>query len=165
MYDGNDVIAKARTGTGKTLSFALPLIEILRQKPNSTRGRAPRVIIMAPTRELARQVSHLQICHAADIRVRPRVNLKPLRRSCPHSVFMEEHLTKHKVPRLSLGLLVPQAICDSHLTMQNPLCDKASMFLWGHQDASRIIWNVAHYPLPRSSMPTPFSLSLARAFL
>ena len=55
IYDGKDVIGKARTGTGKTLSFALPLIEIMNKKPQTTRGRAPRVLVMAPTRELARQ--------------------------------------------------------------------------------------------------------------
>ena len=56
VYDGKDVMAKAKTGTGKTLSFALPLIEILSKAPSSVRGRSPRVLVMAPTRELARQV-------------------------------------------------------------------------------------------------------------
>jgi superfamily II DNA/RNA helicase len=56
VYDGKDVIAKARTGTGKTLSFALPLIETLNKNPITTPGRTPRVLVMAPTRELARQV-------------------------------------------------------------------------------------------------------------
>ena len=56
MYDGKDVIAKARTGTGKTLSFALPLVEQMNQKLSAVRGRAPRILVMAPTRELARQV-------------------------------------------------------------------------------------------------------------
>ena len=57
VYDGKDLIAKARTGTGKTLSFALPLVERLNQKVSAVRGRAPRILVMAPTRELARQVS------------------------------------------------------------------------------------------------------------
>lgn len=56
IYEGKDVIGKAKTGTGKTLSFALPLVEVMTKKPLSTRGRAPRVLVMAPTRELARQV-------------------------------------------------------------------------------------------------------------
>ncbi|XP_064617477.1 nucleolar RNA helicase 2-like isoform X2 [Liolophura sinensis] len=58
VYAGHDVIAQARTGTGKTLSFALPLVEKLQKKEvKDKRGRPPKVLVMAPTRELARQVS------------------------------------------------------------------------------------------------------------
>nr|CAB3236960.1 nucleolar RNA helicase 2 [Phallusia mammillata] len=57
VFDGEDLIAQARTGTGKTLSFALPLIEKLLSKNfKRTRGRAPQVLVMTPTRELAIQV-------------------------------------------------------------------------------------------------------------
>ena len=52
---GRDLIGRARTGTGKTLAFALPILSKL--TPNRDRGRNPRAIIMAPTRELAKQVS------------------------------------------------------------------------------------------------------------
>ncbi|XP_067939697.1 ATP-dependent RNA helicase DDX50-like isoform X2 [Watersipora subatra] len=58
VLEGKDVIAKARTGTGKTLAFALPLIEKLeREKPAVMRGRPPRVLVLAPTRELVNQVA------------------------------------------------------------------------------------------------------------
>ncbi len=53
--EGRDLIGRARTGTGKTLAFALPILSKL--TPNRERGRGPRAIIMAPTRELAKQVS------------------------------------------------------------------------------------------------------------
>lgn len=44
IYDGKDVIAQARTGTGKTFSFALPLIEKLQSvSEDGRRGRAPKV--------------------------------------------------------------------------------------------------------------------------
>jgi len=57
IYDGKDVIGRARTGQGKTLAFSLPIIEKLRStKRTKARGRSPAVIIMAPTRELAKQV-------------------------------------------------------------------------------------------------------------
>ena len=57
IYDGKDVIGRARTGQGKTLAFSLPIIEKLRMtKRTKVRGRSPAVIIMAPTRELAKQV-------------------------------------------------------------------------------------------------------------
>jgi len=56
LFDGKNVIARARTGTGKTLSFALPMIELFKKDRNSNPGRRPRGLIIAPTRELAIQV-------------------------------------------------------------------------------------------------------------
>jgi hypothetical protein len=54
---GNDVVGRARTGCGKTLAFVLPVVQRLMSiKHNTTaRGRAPAVIVLAPTRELAKQ--------------------------------------------------------------------------------------------------------------
>eukprot|EP00074_Homo_sapiens_P094526 XP_016872399.1 nucleolar RNA helicase 2 isoform X2 [Homo sapiens] len=58
VYSGKDLIAQARTGTGKTFSFAIPLIEKLHgELQDRKRGRAPQVLVLAPTRELANQVS------------------------------------------------------------------------------------------------------------
>ncbi|TWW68196.1 Nucleolar RNA helicase 2 [Takifugu flavidus] len=58
VYDGEDVIAQARTGTGKTFSFAIPLVEKLqRDSAGPARGRAPKVLVLTPTRELAIQVA------------------------------------------------------------------------------------------------------------
>ncbi|PVV01792.1 hypothetical protein BB560_003778, partial [Smittium megazygosporum] len=58
ISQGKDVLARARTGTGKTLAFSLPIANKLMQKDCSRiRGRSPRTVIMAPTRELAKQVS------------------------------------------------------------------------------------------------------------
>lgn len=58
VYSGKDLIAQARTGTGKTFSFAIPLIEkLLGEMQDRKRGRAPQVLVLAPTRELANQVS------------------------------------------------------------------------------------------------------------
>ncbi|WP_259780005.1 DEAD/DEAH box helicase [Aestuariispira ectoiniformans] len=50
-----DVLGCAQTGTGKTASFTLPMIEILSQ--GRARARMPRSVILAPTRELAAQVA------------------------------------------------------------------------------------------------------------
>jgi len=58
IMDGKDLMGRARTGMGKTLAFALPVIELLlADKRPRARGRAPRVVCMAPTRELAKQVA------------------------------------------------------------------------------------------------------------
>jgi ATP-dependent RNA helicase RhlE len=55
--EGRDVLATAQTGTGKTLSFLIPIIEML-QKPESQRmeGLGAQALIVLPTRELAMQV-------------------------------------------------------------------------------------------------------------
>lgn len=50
-----DVLGLAQTGTGKTASFTLPMIDILAN--GKAKARMPRSLILAPTRELAAQVS------------------------------------------------------------------------------------------------------------
>ena len=57
LLDGFNLVGRARTGCGKTLAFVLPIVERLGQNPNRQHGRAPRVIVLAPTRELAKQAS------------------------------------------------------------------------------------------------------------
>jgi superfamily II DNA/RNA helicase len=52
---GNDLIGQARTGTGKTLGFGVPLLNRL-QLPGG-KGALPQALVVAPTRELAVQVS------------------------------------------------------------------------------------------------------------
>jgi len=52
----SDVQAAAQTGTGKTAAFVLPILHRLAQSPIRVSARAPRCLIVAPTRELAAQV-------------------------------------------------------------------------------------------------------------
>ena len=52
---GRDILGCAQTGTGKTGSFIMPMIEILNS--GKSKSRMPRSLILAPTRELAMQVS------------------------------------------------------------------------------------------------------------
>ena len=62
MLAGTDVIAKAPTGTGKTMAFGIPIIE--RIDPES---EAVQAVILAPTRELAMQITDemrdIAVCH------------------------------------------------------------------------------------------------------
>ncbi|GGC05741.1 ATP-dependent RNA helicase RhlE [Marinobacterium zhoushanense] len=53
---GHDLIAEAQTGTGKTASFALPMIERLSKQPGNPEYREIRGLVLVPTRELAIQV-------------------------------------------------------------------------------------------------------------
>lgn len=52
LLDGDDVLGQAQTGTGKTAAFALPLLSRLDIKQTN-----PQILVLAPTRELAIQVS------------------------------------------------------------------------------------------------------------
>jgi ATP-dependent RNA helicase RhlE len=52
---GADVVARAQTGTGKTAAFGLPMIDRLSSRPKRD-PRAPRALVLVPTRELAAQV-------------------------------------------------------------------------------------------------------------
>src|SRR5579872_563815 len=52
---GRDVLGCAQTGTGKTASFVLPMIDML--AAGRARARMPRSLILEPTRELATQVA------------------------------------------------------------------------------------------------------------
>ncbi|KAL5744439.1 hypothetical protein ACOSQ2_027555 [Xanthoceras sorbifolium] len=61
ILDGSDLVGRARTGQGKTLAFVLPILESLMNGPakaskNTGYGRAPSVLVLLPTRELAKQV-------------------------------------------------------------------------------------------------------------
>ncbi|MFN9367328.1 MAG: DEAD/DEAH box helicase, partial [Planctomycetia bacterium] len=53
---GRDLFGCAQTGTGKTAAFALPLIERLLSSPRQRTPRRCRVLVLAPTRELASQI-------------------------------------------------------------------------------------------------------------
>jgi superfamily II DNA/RNA helicase len=51
VLDGRDVLAKSPTGSGKTIAFAAPIVDLL-----DSNGRKPSALILAPTRELVSQI-------------------------------------------------------------------------------------------------------------
>jgi ATP-dependent RNA helicase RhlE len=57
LLDGRDLIGIAQTGTGKTAAFGLPMLQRLTATPAPRRPMRPRALILAPTRELASQIS------------------------------------------------------------------------------------------------------------
>jgi ATP-dependent RNA helicase DeaD len=63
---GVDVIGQAKTGTGKTASFAIPLIEML-EAP----GHGPQAMVLAPTRELVQQIvgEFEKLAHGQDVSI------------------------------------------------------------------------------------------------
>ncbi len=60
--DGQDLIGQAKTGTGKTLGFGIPLLQHIqapaeRDNPSDSRGAFPQALVVVPTRELCIQVA------------------------------------------------------------------------------------------------------------
>jgi ATP-dependent RNA helicase DDX21 len=56
IAEQKDCLVQAYTGTGKTLAFSIPIVELLQNDTSVklTRGRPPRVLALAPTRELSK---------------------------------------------------------------------------------------------------------------
>jgi len=59
IMKGEDVLAIAQTGTGKTAAFAIPVIDLLHNQKVSSRSEGIRCIVMVPTRELAIQITEV----------------------------------------------------------------------------------------------------------
>jgi ATP-dependent RNA helicase RhlE len=56
VMQGRDLLGCAQTGTGKTAAFALPILHRL-SEPSTAKRHGPRVLVLAPTRELAMQIT------------------------------------------------------------------------------------------------------------
>jgi len=57
ILQGKDLIGIAQTGTGKTAAYVLPILQLMSQSPRHIIPGAPRVLVLAPTRELAAQIN------------------------------------------------------------------------------------------------------------
>ncbi len=69
ILGGRDVLAGAQTGTGKTAGFVLPLLQLL----GNAQSQRPRVLVLAPTRELAAQVAQSARDYGAHKQLRVQV--------------------------------------------------------------------------------------------
>lgn len=59
VMKGEDVLAIAQTGTGKTAAFAIPVVDKLHRMKSSSRSEGIRCVVMVPTRELAIQIAEV----------------------------------------------------------------------------------------------------------
>ena len=64
ILNGEDVLAIAQTGTGKTLAFALPIVQKIHSFKSSKRSYGIKCLVLVPTRELAKQIGEVvaKIC-------------------------------------------------------------------------------------------------------
>ncbi len=70
---GRDILGRCRTGFGKTLAFALPLLARLLESGKQRERNAPRAVVLVPTRELANQVCAVIAPLAATLNMRTAV--------------------------------------------------------------------------------------------
>jgi ATP-dependent RNA helicase RhlE len=73
LIEGRDLLGIAQTGTGKTAAFALPLLHRLAATKQARVPRSPRALILAPTRELARQIDERARAYGRSLSIRTAV--------------------------------------------------------------------------------------------
>jgi ATP-dependent RNA helicase RhlE len=110
VLSGRDLLAAAQTGTGKTAAFALPILHRLHADNAAPQGpRAPRVLVLVPTRELAAQVEESFRHYGARLAQRtllvfggvsPKPQIEGLRRGCDIIVATPGRLLDHLQERV-----------------------------------------------------------------
>jgi superfamily II DNA/RNA helicase len=119
LREGHDLLVSAQTGSGKTAAFLLPALERLAEPSTGPRG-APRVLVLAPTRELAMQVEQAALRYGRGLRRLRTVSLiggapfGPQLRRLADGVDLvvatpgrlADHLERGRVDLSAVGLLV-----------------------------------------------------------
>ncbi len=117
VLSGVDLLARAQTGTGKTAAFGLPVIERLSSDAGGDR-RAPRALVLVPTRELAVQVHQALCSYAASTSLRVGAifggvamggQVQTLRRGCDIVVATPGRLLDH-MQRRTIDLSAVQSL-------------------------------------------------------
>lgn len=76
LMSGQSVVGVSETGSGKTLTYALPLLHLLKELENSknavTERSTPRALVLVPTRDLGEQVAKVFKTYTHDTRLRVR---------------------------------------------------------------------------------------------
>src|ERR1700752_5348797 len=71
ILQGKDIFGCAQTGTGKTAAFSLPILQLLKERKSTTNGQTViKALILAPTRELAIQISESIQAYGANFGLR-----------------------------------------------------------------------------------------------
>ena len=104
LLKGRDVVGIAQTGTGKTAAFVLPLLSLLATKPSRPAPRTARVLILAPTRELAAQIADSVRTYGSHMRpsvavvvggVKPGAQIKQMSRGVDFLIATPGRLLDH----------------------------------------------------------------------
>ncbi len=73
LLEGHDLLGIAQTGTGKTAAFSLPILHYLAKNPLRAAPLEPRVLILAPTRELSSQIKESVIAYGKGLHLKTAV--------------------------------------------------------------------------------------------
>jgi ATP-dependent RNA helicase RhlE len=68
---GRDILGLAQTGTGKTMAFGLPMIDLLKGTPEKRQPKSVKALVLAPTRELVNQIADnlMPLTRAVSLRI------------------------------------------------------------------------------------------------
>ncbi|KAG8441016.1 hypothetical protein GDO86_006669 [Hymenochirus boettgeri] len=134
--EGKDLLARARTGSGKTAAYAIPVIQSLLQAKMSVSEQAIRVLILVPTKELGQQVlqmiRQLTVYCARDIRVADISGHADI--SAQRPILMEKPDIVVGTPSRVLTHMTQQTICVRD-TLQALVIDEADLvFSFGFEE-------------------------------
>uniref|UniRef100_A0A7C9CK08 RNA helicase n=1 Tax=Opuntia streptacantha TaxID=393608 RepID=A0A7C9CK08_OPUST len=149
ILEGKDVVARAKTGSGKTFAYLLPLLQKLFSDSGSNNKLAPTAFVLVPTRELCHQVytelmSLIELCRAQlkVAQLTSAMSSSDLKTALwgPPDVVVSTPACIHTC--LSAASLQPKAIQES-LSML--ILDEADLLLsYGYEDDLRAL--TAHVP-------------------
>ncbi len=118
FLDGSDIIACAKTGSGKTAAYLIPIIEMLSKEKDSC------ALVVSPTRELAQQISQVFISLSKDFNIKPAL--------LTGGKMMQAQLRRLKQnPRFISG--TPGRIND-HISRKTFPLDKIKYVVWDETD-------------------------------
>ncbi|MEE6516876.1 hypothetical protein FKM82_026697 [Ascaphus truei] len=134
--EGKDLLARARTGSGKTAAYSIPIIQNLLQAKMSVSEQATRVLILVPTKELGQQVQKMirqltSYC-ARDVRVADISGQADI--SAQRPILMEKPDIVVGTPSRVLSHMTQQTLCLRD-TLQALVIDEADLiFSFGFEE-------------------------------
>ncbi|OCT86578.1 probable ATP-dependent RNA helicase DDX56 [Xenopus laevis] len=134
--EGKDLLARARTGSGKTAAYSIPIIQNLLQGKMTVSEQAIRVLILVPTKELGQQVQQmirqLTVYCARDIKVADISGQADI--SAQRPILMEKPDIVVGTPSRVLTHMTQQTICVRD-TLQALVIDEADLlFSFGFEE-------------------------------
>ncbi len=73
VFEGKDIVAQAQTGSGKSASFVLPLLELWSQKRDTAKKGKIKILVLTPTRELTLQVAEVFEDFSKNLEKKPQI--------------------------------------------------------------------------------------------
>lgn len=144
ILEGKDVVARAKTGSGKTFAYLLPLLQKLFSDSGSKSNLAPSAIILVPTRELCHQIFSevmqlIELCRVQlkVVQLTSTMSISELKTALavPPNIVVSTPSCIHSC--LSNGILQANAVKDS-LSML--VLDEADLLLsYGYEDDLRAL--------------------------